>query len=75
MGLDGKIYRLECVRDYDVAEICVIRDTSCVYDGGLPYPLRCTTAILALKNDFNSSNSEEIQMLGIMMRCYCDLTV
>lgn len=68
MGLDGKIYRLECVRDYDVAKTCVIKDTYCVYDGGLPYPLRCTIAILALKNDFNFSNPEEIKMLGIMMR-------
>lgn len=68
MGLDGKTYRLECVRNYDVAKTCVIKDTCCVYGGGLPYPLRCTIAILAPENDFNFSNPEEIQMLGIMMR-------
>lgn len=60
MGLDGKAYRLECVREYDVAKTCVIKHTSCVYDGVLPYPLRYTTPIVASKNDFNSSNPEEI---------------
>lgn len=68
MGLDGKTYRLECVREYDEAKTCVIKHTSSVYDGGLPYFLGYTTAILASKNDFNSSNPEEIQMLGIMIR-------
>lgn len=68
MGLDGKTYRLECVREYDVAKTCVIKHTSCVYDGGLPYPLRYTAPIVASKSDFNSSNPEEIQMLEIMIR-------
>lgn len=56
------------MRNYDVAKTCLMKDTSCVYDGGLPYPLRCTTAILAPKNDFDSSNPEEIQIPGIMMK-------
>lgn len=45
-----------------------MKNISCVYDVGLPYPMRCTTAILAQMNDFDSSNPEEIQILGIMMK-------
>lgn len=54
MGLDGKIYRLECVTDYTVDNTCAIKDTSCVYDGGLPgasgstIPIFCTKELLLL---------------------------
>lgn len=78
MGLDGKIYRLECMRDYAVAKTCVIKDTCCVYDGGLPGPLESTIPTFAPKSDFNSCKPEEIQMQRITVRTLVqesDLTV
>lgn len=60
MELDGKIYRLECLTDYAVAKSCVIKDTCCAYNSGLPGPLGST--IFALKTDFNSCKPGEIQM-------------
>lgn len=78
MGLDGKIYRLEFMRDYYVAKTCVIKDTCCIYDGGLPCPLRRTIPIFALKSDFSFCKPEEIQMQRITVRLFVqesDLTV
>lgn len=66
------------MRDYAVAKTCVIKDTSCVYNGGLPGPLGSTIPIFVPKNDFNSCKPEEIQMQRITVRPFVqesDLTV
>ena len=48
MGQDGKIYRLECMRDYTVAKTCMVKG---VYGGGVPGPLGSTIPVFAPKND------------------------